>query len=92
MSQKNQNIDLLDPHQIQQRVYDDTIDALRVSNVAGTLPWVYDYVALVLSNGNTTETYTFRDGGSGGTVVGTVVINYTTSDRDVMIDASITAV
>jgi hypothetical protein len=92
MSQKNQNIDLLDLHQIQQRVFDSSKDVLRVQNVAGTLPWTYDYVALVLSNGNTTETYTFRDGGVGGTIVGTVVINYTASDRDVMLNASITAV
>lgn len=38
----------------------------------------YDYVARVLTN-STTETYTFRSGGSGGTVTNTVVIVYTDS-------------
>lgn len=38
----------------------------------------WDYVARVLTN-STTETYTFRSGGSGGTVTNTVVIVYTDS-------------
>lgn len=44
----------------------------------------YDYVSMALSGGDTTETYTFKAGGSGGTTVATVVVVYTTSDRDVL--------
>lgn len=38
----------------------------------------YDYVSRVLTN-STTETYTFKIGGSSGTTVNTVVIVYTDS-------------
>lgn len=44
----------------------------------------WDYVAMALSAGDTTETYTFKSGGSGGTTVATVVVVYTTSTRDVL--------
>lgn len=44
----------------------------------------YDYVSMVLSAGDTTETYTFKTGGSGGTTVATVVIVYTDSTREVL--------
>ena len=45
---------------------------------------VYDYVSMALSAGDTTETYTFKTGGSGGSTVATVVVVYTTSTRDVL--------
>lgn len=57
-----------------------------------TLPFVWDYVSMALSVGNTRETYTFKTGGSGGTSTGTIVVNYTTSSRDVLVDAQITAI
>lgn len=57
-----------------------------------SLPFVWDYVSMALSNGNTTETYTFKTGGSGGATTGTVVINYTNSTRDVLLNATVTAV
>lgn len=38
----------------------------------------YDYVSL--STGATTEAYTFKTGGSGGTTVGTITITYTDSN------------
>lgn len=44
----------------------------------------YDYVSMALSAGDTTETYTFKTGGSGGTTVATVTIVYTDSTRDVL--------
>lgn len=92
MSQKQALYQRLDPHQIQQQTYQDNLDAVRVFQVGGTLPFSYDYVSLALSNANTTETYTFKTGGSGGITVGSVVINYTNSTRDVMSDATITQV
>lgn len=48
----------------------------------------YDYVSMALSGGDTTETYTFKTGGSGGTTVGTITIVYTSSSRDVMVSAT----
>lgn len=44
----------------------------------------YDYVSMALSGGNTTETYTFKIGGSGGTTIATITIVYTTSTRDII--------
>lgn len=44
----------------------------------------YDYVSMALSDGDTTETYTFKSGGSSGTTVATVVVVYTDSSREVL--------
>lgn len=44
----------------------------------------FDYVSMALSVGDTTETYTFKTGGSGGTTTNTVVIVYTDSTRAVI--------
>jgi hypothetical protein len=40
---------------------------------------LWDYVALV--EASTTDTWTFREGGSGGTIVSVVVITYTDSSK-----------
>ncbi len=48
----------------------------------------YDYVSMALSGGDTTETYTFKTGGSGGTTVATVAVVYTTSTRDVLVSVT----
>lgn len=53
-------------------------------NAAGMNIPTYDYVAMVLSVGNTVETYTFKTGGSGGTTVATVAIVYTDNTRAVV--------
>jgi len=47
----------------------------------------YDYVSMALSGGDTTETYTFKTGGSGGTTVATVTIIYTDSTRNILSSA-----
>ncbi len=44
----------------------------------------FDYVSMALSAGDTTETYTFKTGGSGGSTVATVAVVYTTSARSVL--------
>lgn len=41
----------------------------------------YDYVSMALSVGDTTETWTFKTGGSGGTTTNIVVVVYTDSAR-----------
>lgn len=64
-------------------VHDKNNHALQVFS-AGLKIQSYDYVSMALSAGDTTETYTFKTGGSGGTTVATVVIVYTDSTRDVI--------
>jgi hypothetical protein len=44
----------------------------------------YDYVSMALSGADTTETYTFKTGGSGGTTVATITIVYTDDTRSVL--------
>jgi hypothetical protein len=90
MSQDNKPYTKLDANHTHTRSFDEGLDAHRVVTVAGTLPFSYDYVSLVLSVGNTRETYTFRDGGATGTIVGTVVTDYVDSTRNVMLNTSIT--
>ena len=43
----------------------------------------YNYASMALSVGDTTETYTFKTGGVGGTTVATVVVVYTDNTRDI---------
>lgn len=59
-------------------------NALFVEGVHGLNLGVYDYVSMALSGGDTTETYTFKTGGSSGTTVATVVIVYTDDTREVL--------
>lgn len=57
----------------------------RVDSVSNLLSGVeYDYISMALSSGDTVETYTFKEGGSGGTTVAVIVVTYTTSNRDVL--------
>lgn len=44
------------------------------------VPYAYDYVG-VNTAGSTTDVYTFYQGGSGGTLVATVTINYSDSTK-----------
>lgn len=48
-------------------------------NLGSFLPFEFDHVTQ--STTTTTDTYTYRTGGSGGTVVGTVVVTYTDSTK-----------
>ena len=57
-------------------IYGDT--ATRV--VKGLKLPVYDYTSL--SQASTTDTWTFKIGGSSGTVVGTLLITYTDSTKE----------
>lgn len=93
----------LDSPQTVQQAFEPANDAHRVTPLIGgnpisstnpfitsSLPFPWDYVSMVLSVGNTRETYTFKTGGSGGTTTGTVEINYTDSTRSVLTNATIT--
>jgi len=68
-------------------LFDDTTGRALVDSNAESvglgLP-EYDYVSMTLSAADTTETYIFKTGGSGGTTIATVVVVYTTSAREVL--------
>jgi len=64
--------------------YDPTTRGVTVHSVSGLAFGAYDYVSMALSIGDTTETYTFKSGGSGGTTVNTIVVVYTNSTRTVL--------
>jgi len=51
----------------------------------------YDYLSMTLSAGDTTETYEYKTGGAGGTIVATLVVVYTTSSRETLVSVTRTA-
>lgn len=59
--------------------------AIRVIPFGGLLDWQYDYVEL--SEGVTTKDYIYKDGGSSGTVVGTIRITYTNASKKKFLSA-----
>lgn len=52
------------------------------------VPNAYDYVAL--SQSSTADTWSFRAGGSGGTLVNTVTVNYTDSTKNTISNIALT--
>jgi len=59
--------------------YDALIKVRNLNDALGTIQ--YNHVAMVISPA-TTETYTFKSGGLGGTTVATVTIVYQSADRN----------
>lgn len=59
---------------------DTTEYKLRTYSVSGMLSEGYDYVAIAYPT-STQEIYTFKTGGSGGTTVATITINYTDATK-----------
>lgn len=57
--------------------------------VRGLIIPPYDYMAGVETDSDT-ETYTFRVGGAAGTIVATLVINYSSSEKTFISNMSIT--
>ena len=51
---------------------------MNVNVSSGLLPYDFDYISRTLTN-PTTETYTYKSGGSSGTTVATVTVVYTDS-------------
>lgn len=51
----------------------------QVRSFSGLVDKYYDYVACVGTSGNTIHTYTFRSGGSGGTIVAVIVMTYSSA-------------
>jgi hypothetical protein len=65
----------LDSNQIIQKVYEAGTESLNV-NMSGTLIQEnFDYIGVTYPSG-TQEVYTYKAGGSGGTTVGIVTIDY----------------
>lgn len=79
---KNSPISMLDPAQTLKRIYVEADDAFRVKSIAGggLITEVWDYLVVTYPTA-TTELYTFKTGGSGGTTVNAVTITYTDSTK-----------
>lgn len=56
-----------------------------VENIIVTVP--YDYISVTYPT-NTEEIYVFKTGGSGGTTVATVTINYTDSTKNSLLNVA----
>jgi cellobiose-specific phosphotransferase system component IIC len=58
----------------------DTVSGNLTAMSAGMIPAPYDYVAYTATSG-IIDTYQFYSGGSGGTLVATITIQYTGTDK-----------
>lgn len=47
----------------------------RIDNISPLVPHHYDYLGIDKSGG-TTDVYTYKTGGSGGTLVGTITVTF----------------
>ena len=70
------------PLQMEREEHDHNLFAKRVVDVVGNslVPSSYDYIEVAYPN-STTEVYTFKNGGSGGTTVSTVTVVYTSATK-----------
>ena len=57
--------------------------AVPTIETTGLIPKAYDYLAYTSTN-TTTDTYVYKSGGTGGTIVATVTIVYTDSTKSVI--------
>ena len=78
----------LDAEQTWRESFNDTNKAFRVFQVDGVVNAAWDYVGVVYAT-SVQEIYTFKSGGSGGTTVKTVTVNYTTSTKDFIDNVSV---
>lgn len=60
---------------------------IKTFNVSGMLSETYDYVAVTYPT-TTQEVYAFKTGGSGGTTVATVTINYTDTTKAFLLNVA----
>jgi len=74
-----------DGQQVLRSAFDEASNSLGINNVADLVKEPYDYIALTyVAAGNGAgeiETVTYRNGGSGGTIVATLTLTYDASDR-----------
>ena len=78
----------LDMPQVIQNVHNIESGALNVKGVGGTLVTEsFDYVAASYPS-VTQEIYIYKTGGSGGTTVATVTVNYTDSTKENLLNVT----
>lgn len=63
-----------------QRAGDNASTDALLEAIAGFITSGYDYIGVAYPT-STTETYTYKTGGSSGTTVGTVTVTYTDSTK-----------
>lgn len=61
-------------------VFNSTDNSIKVTTVASLVSTPYDFVGVTYPSG-TQEVYAFKSGGSGGTTVATVTVNYTDASK-----------
>lgn len=69
-----------DWHQVLRQGFDDSTNAQRAKIIGAAVDVAWDYLAVTYPAA-TQEVYTFKSGGSGGTTVKTITVNYTTSAK-----------
>jgi len=60
--------------------FEDDTQAFKVQTVNTLIPTAYDYVSVAYPTA-TQEVYSFKSGGSSGTLIGTITINYTDATK-----------
>lgn len=72
----------LDANQVIQALYNETTGGLNVTPISGTLvSAAYDYISVSYPSA-TTEVFTYKSGGSGGTTVSTITVSYTDGTKE----------
>jgi hypothetical protein len=66
--------------------YDSQV-AVRVKSLNSLVTEKYNYISVAYPT-TVQEVYTFKSGGSGGTTVATVTVNYTTSSKEFVSNVS----
>lgn len=78
----------LDAQQTLRAAFRDTPQAYAFVDVAAPVNVAWDYLAVTYPS-STQEVYTFKSGGSGGTTVKTITINYTTTAKTFIDNVSV---
>ncbi len=65
------------------------VEILKVFPIGGLVGDAYDYIAVTYPS-DTQEVYTFKTGGSGGTTVSTVTVNYVDSSKAQLLNVAAT--
>jgi hypothetical protein len=63
----------------------NTSGTVNTKETTGLVPFVFDYIAANYG-GATADVYTYKTGGSGGTTVATITVNWTDATKTVLVD------
>lgn len=77
----------LDSQQTLREGFNDSTGAFKFQAIDAALGVAWDYLAVTYPS-STQEVYTFKTGGSGGTTVRTITVNYTTTTKDYISNVS----